>query len=77
MVDSRAGMQMVSKRDQNSPELETMRTSRSPTTVMAANGEGSSAKIMGILTTGPAVKNHISPKKAMELIAIHQTMYHS
>ena len=32
-------MHMVSKRDFNSAELETMRTSRSPTTVMAANGE--------------------------------------
>ena len=32
-------MHMVSKRDSNSAELETMRTSRSPTTVMTANGE--------------------------------------
>ena len=32
-------MQMVSKRDLNSGELETMRTSRSPTRVMTANGE--------------------------------------
>ena len=32
-------MHMVSKRDLNSDELETMRTSRSPTTVMTANGE--------------------------------------
>ena len=39
---------------------------------------GSSARIMGILTTGPAVKNHISPKKkARELIAIYRTTYHS
>ena len=30
---------MVSKKDLNSAELETMRTSRSPTTVMTANGE--------------------------------------
>ena len=30
---------MVSKRDLNSAELETMRTPRSPTTVMTANGE--------------------------------------
>ena len=37
----------------------------------------SSARIMGILTTGPAVKYHISPKKARHLIAIFQTMYHS
>ena len=32
-------MQMVSKKDLNSVELETRRTSRSPTTVMTANGE--------------------------------------
>ena len=32
-------MQMVSKRDLGSAESETMRTSRSPTTVMTANGE--------------------------------------
>ena len=32
-------MHMVSKKDLNSAELETMRTSRSPTTVMTANGE--------------------------------------
>ena len=32
-------MHMVSKRVLNSAELETMRTSRSPTTVMTANGE--------------------------------------
>ena len=32
-------MHMVSKRDLNSAELESMRTSRSPTTVMTANGE--------------------------------------
>ena len=39
VVDSGAGMQMVSKKDLNSAELETMRTSRSPTTVMTVNGE--------------------------------------
>ena len=32
-------MHMVSKKDLNSAELETIRTSRSPTTVMTANGE--------------------------------------
>ena len=36
--DSGASMHMVSKKDLNSAELETMRTSRSPTTMMA-NGE--------------------------------------
>ena len=37
----------------------------------------SSVRIMGIPTTAPAVKNHISAKVARELIAICQTMYHS
>ena len=32
-------MHMVSKKDLNAAELETMRTSRSPSTVMTANGE--------------------------------------
>ena len=39
VVDSAASLHMVSKRDLNSAELETMRTSRSPTTLMTANGE--------------------------------------
>ena len=39
MVDSGAGMHVVSKKDLNSAELETMRISRTPTTVMTANGE--------------------------------------
>ena len=38
-LDSGASMRVVSKRDLDSAELETMRTSRSPTTVMTANGE--------------------------------------
>ena len=39
VVDSGASVHTVSKRDLNSAELETMRTSMSPTTVMTANGE--------------------------------------
>ena len=39
VVDSRAGMHMISKKDLNSAELETMRISRNPTRVMTANGE--------------------------------------
>ena len=89
-------MHMVSKKDLDSAELEAMRMSRNPMTVMTANGEvqtreeatvyvkeldlfvkvmfleeppqfflsGSSARIMGTLTTGPAVKNHISSNMA-------------
>ena len=39
VVDSGVSMHMVSKRDLDSAELETVRISRSPTTVMTANGE--------------------------------------
>ena len=39
VVDSGVSMHVVSKRDLNSAELETIRTSRSPTSVMMANGE--------------------------------------
>ena len=39
VVDSGASMHMVSKRDLNSAEFQTMRISKNPTTVMTANGE--------------------------------------
>ena len=39
VVDSRASMHMISKKALNSAELETVTTSRSPTTVITANGE--------------------------------------
>ena len=39
VVDSGASMHMVRKKDLNSAELETMRTSRNPTTVMTDNDE--------------------------------------
>ena len=39
VVDSGSSMHIVSEKDLDSAELETMRTSRSPTTVMTANGE--------------------------------------
>ena len=39
VVDSGASMHMTSKRDLNSAELETMRISKNPTTVITANGE--------------------------------------
>ena len=100
-------MRMVSKRDLNSAELETMRISKNPTTGMTANGEvqtreeatvyvkeldlfvtvmfleetparrSFSRQDLGTPTAGPAVKNHISPKRARELIAMYQTMCHS
>ena len=39
VVDSGASMHMSSKKDLNSAELETLTTSRTPTTVITANGE--------------------------------------
>ena len=39
VVDSGASMHMTSRKDLNSAELETVRISRSPTTVLTANGE--------------------------------------
>ena len=38
-MDSVASMHMISKNDLNFAELETVATSRSPTTVVTANGE--------------------------------------
>ena len=38
-VDSRASMHVVSRKDLNSADLETVRDSESPTTVLTANGE--------------------------------------
>ena len=39
VVDSGASMHMISKKDLSDDELETLMTSRSPTTVLTANGE--------------------------------------
>ena len=39
VVDSAASMHMISKKDLNSAEMDTLTTSRSPTTVTTANGE--------------------------------------
>ena len=39
VVDSGASMHMLSRKDLNSAELETVRISKSPTTVVTANGQ--------------------------------------
>ena len=39
VVDSRASMHIVNRKDLNSTELETVRVSKSPTTVVTPNGE--------------------------------------
>ena len=48
-------MHMVRKKDFNSVDLETMRTSRSPTAVMTANGEVRSNEEVTLLQETPAV----------------------
>ena len=52
VVDSGASKHMVNKRDLNSAELETMRTSRSPTTVMTANAEVQTREEAAVLVKG-------------------------
>ena len=39
VIDSGASMHMLSKKDLSSDEMETLRRSRAPTTVVTANGE--------------------------------------
>ena len=39
VVDSGASMHMLSKKDLSSDEMDTLRRSRNPTTVVTANGE--------------------------------------
>ena len=107
VVDSRASVHMVSKKDLNKAKLETVRVSKSPTTVVTANGEvltkeeatvyvreldsfvtvmllenkpavlssDNSAKITGVITIGPVVRNHISSKMAGRWIATRRTTY--
>ena len=103
VVDSGASMHLVSKRETLVLlSLETMRISRSPTTVNDSQRRGAnksrtrriceriglvrdsyflkklpqfflsenSAKITGIITIGPVVRNHISSKMERELIAL-------
>ena len=81
-VDSGASMHMVSKKDLNSSALETMRTSRSPATVMTANGQlDLFVRVMlleetpPVLSLGKLCEDHASDM-ARELTAIFRTMYH-
>ena len=74
-------MHMLSRKDFNSAELETVRISESPTTIVTANGEvitkeeatvwpfshsENSARITDPPTSGPVVRNHNSSKMADE-----------
>ena len=56
-------MHMMSKEELSSDELDTLRRSRNPTVVLAANGEvhthlGNSSKSTDIPSSGSAVKSH-------------------
>ena len=59
-------MHMVCKKDFNKAELETVRISKNPTTVGDGNAMDS-ARNLGAVTLGPAVKNHISFKNGKNL----------
>ena len=109
VVDSGVSMYIVSKKDLNSAELETVRISKSATTVVAANGEvltkeeatvyvreldlfvtaklpkihwqssqlEHSAKVTGVTSIGPVVRNHNSSTKAGRSIATQRSTYPS
>ena len=77
MVDSGATVHVVFKRDLNSPELETMRTSRSPTTVMTANGEVQTREeatvARGMGSTKPAVNRRRRTRKGPDPTCVQTT----
>ena len=67
VVDSRASVYMVSRKDLNKAEFETVRISRNPTTVVTANGE--------VLTKGEAT---VCVKELDWCFSkIHQQFFHS
>ena len=86
VVDSGASIHTVSRKDLNSAELETMRISKNPTTVVTANGEvqtreeatvyvkelNSFVTVMLLEETPPVLSlwNLISPKMAKGLIVL-------
>ena len=55
VVDSGASMHMISKKDLNSAEMETLTKSCSPTIVITTNGEVQTFLIMQVLENTPAV----------------------
>ena len=76
-------MHMVSKQDLNSAELETMRTSRSPTTVMTANGEVQTreeatvyVKELDLLVTGMLLEETLAVLSLVKLREDHGYTYH-
>ena len=86
VVDSGAGMHMVSKRDLKSSELETM-SQRRGASKRRGNGKrpwigllrdgNASWRIWVQLPFGPVTRNPFSSRKARKSIATHQIMHHS
>ena len=58
VLDSGASMHMISKKDLNSAELDTLTTSRSPTTVITANGEVQTHDTPAVLSLGKLCDEH-------------------
>ena len=70
VVDSGASMQMISKKDLNSADLETVTTSRSATAVMTANGEVQTNEDHSLCERIGCVLDNESPREyASSLIA--------
>ena len=82
VVDSGATVHMVSKRDLHSAELETKRTSRSPTTVMTANGgvqtreEAIYVKVLDLIVTVMFLEETPADLSLGKLCEDHGYTYH-
>ena len=81
VVDSGASVHMVSEKDLNSAELETMITSRSPTTVMTANGEvrtnkEATVQTIGLFVTGMLLQETPAVVSLEKLCEEHGYTYH-
>ena len=69
-VDSRASMHMLSKKDLSSDELDTLRRSRSPSTVVTANGEVQTKGGTSVCSRSRSVRhNAITRRNATSSIA--------
>ena len=62
-VDSGASMYMISKKDLNFGELETLTTSRSPTTVITANGEVQTHEEATVCQRVGYILDNVSPSR--------------
>ena len=89
VVDSKTSMHVLSRKDLNTAALETVRISKSPTTIVASqwrseNNEETTVYVRELdlfltvkPTSGPVVKNHISSKMADGYNWTRRTTYRS